>query len=269
MALLIRFFKGLLEFFLKPKTEEVSLELKETTKNRFLTTQEIIIKAEEPNHIICNGKPFKIDWHKVVLWTEAGGLECTSEQYRSRTKDRYPKMFVVHWDGCLNSKMMAKVLKDRGLSVPFAVDNDGTIFQLMDTRHIAWHARGVNNVSIGVEIANAVKLKWQKWYIKHGHGPRPIVKGAVVNGKELKPMLGFYPVQLEALEALTKAVSLALNIPLEVPLDKDGNLVSGPDKRVKNLTFKGIIGHYHVTDKKIDPAGLPLDDMVKQIEEDQ
>ena len=42
-------------------------------------------------------------------------------------------------------------------------NDDGTIYQLLDTQHAAWHAGGRlwNHTGIGVEIANAYYLKYQ------------------------------------------------------------------------------------------------------------
>ena len=268
MEFVILLFKRLLEAILGSQTQKAFPEL-ETNENRFVATEEIFQEDEEPNHIICNGVPVEIDWHKVVLWDEEGGLKCEPNQYKKRVKDRQPKMFLVHWDACLSSKQMAKVLKDRGLSVPFSTDNNGTLYQLMDTKHVAWHARGVNTVSVGVEIANAVKLKYQKWYEKHGFGKRPIVDDVILNGKKLDPMLGFYPVQVEALKALIAAVCGHYNIPLVVPTDSEGKLVMGVDNRVSRRTFKGVVGHYHVTTAKQDPAGLPLDVVVQEVVEEK
>lgn len=233
-------------------------------ENRFTITQKVF-ENPEPNHIICNGKPVEIDWHKVILWDDEGGLRCEPDQYKAHKRPRKVKMFLVHWDACLSSKQMSGVLKERGLSVPFAIDNDGTIFQLMDTKHVAWHAKGVNTHSVGVEIANAVKLRYQKWYTKNGFEKRPIVVNSELNGETLPPMLGFYPVQIEALKALMKAVCTAHDIPLKVPLDPAGNLVAGVDHRVQGRSFSGIAGHYHVTSTKQDPAGLPLDSIVEEI----
>ena len=59
------------------------------------------------------------------------------------------------------------------------IDNDGTIFQMLDTQHKAWHAgipnyEGGNPKGIGVEISNAYYLKYQDWYVKNGFGERPV-----------------------------------------------------------------------------------------------
>ena len=43
------------------------------------------------------------------------------------------KQFVVHHDGCSTSDMCFSVLQnERGLSVHFMIDNDGTIYQTID-----------------------------------------------------------------------------------------------------------------------------------------
>ena len=54
----------------------------------------------------------------------------------------------------------------------FCLDNDGTIYQILDTQHGAWHcsSRVGNQNSIGIEISNAFYPKYQDWYIKNGFG---------------------------------------------------------------------------------------------------
>ena len=106
----------------------------------------------------------------------------------------------------------------------FAIDNDGTIYQFMDMNDVAYHAGGKmwNAKSVGVEIATAYYPKYQSWYTKNGLEERPIVDDAVVHGKKLDSFTGFYPVQIEALKALMKAVHKATGIPLKAPLDRAG-----------------------------------------------
>lgn len=234
-----------------------------------LTHAQIEMHESRNRSIICNGKKVPIEWSKVVLWNEEGGLKCEEEQYRKRLRPRKPRMFVIHWDVCLSSRSMAKVLKDRGLSVHFAIDNDGTIYQLMDTQHVAWHAKGVNNHSVGVEISNAVHLRFQKEYQALGFPKRPFVLKDVVHGKEMKPYTGFYPEQVRALKALTKALHKGLGIPYKTPLDSNGNLLRAVDKRVVGRTFAGVVGHYHITKEKRDPGNLALDEMCADLAKEE
>ena len=78
--------------------------------------------------------------------------------------------------------------------------------------------------------------KYQKWYIKNGHGERPVWKNKVVHGKKQPDFLGFYDVQIDAVKALWKAIGKAYDIPLVGPKVKDG---VDPDS--VNYAFSGII----------------------------
>ena len=158
-------------------------------------------------------------------------------------------------------------MKKRGISVHFAIDNDGTIYQFMDMNDIAYHAgsRKWNEASIGVEITNAFYPKYQDWYEKKGFGERPIITDASVHGKKVEKHLGFYPIQLQALQALMKAVHTATGIPLQAPLDRKGNTATKVSKPVADGRFEGFVSHYHLTNRKIDCAGLDIKNLLEGI----
>jgi len=223
-------------------------------------------KPEELKFIICNGKKFTINWPDVLTFEDTDGLLMPRNCYRKPRKERTPTMFVTHWDACLSSKSCFNVLKKRELSVHFCIDNDGTIYQLMDCNNIAWHGgnRKVNDNSIGVEISNAYYPKYQDIYRTKGFGPRPFWKDVQVHGKTLNSFLGFYPVQIEAFKALAKALHEIYDIPLVAPMDGE-NLLKTIDPDVQKGLFKGVIGHYHITTRKIDCAGFELDKVLKEI----
>jgi len=209
------------------------------------------------DYIIYNRNFFPIEWDNVIIWDEATGHKLPAGCYTDMSQTPTPRkitMGVTHWDVCLSSSSCFQVLSQRGVSVHFGIDNDGTIHQWLDMDHVGWHAsdRDTNNLSVGVEISNAYYPKYQPWYEEHGFGLRPIVKGAQVHGGTLKPFLGFYPVQLEALSALWHAVANACNIPLQTPSAE----TVVPE--VAEGIYEGFVHHYHVTRKKIDCAGLDL-----------
>lgn len=216
--------------------------------------------------IICNGDYFEIDWPKVKLFFEGDGMKL-SKGFRKHVGERNPSFFVCHWDVCLSSKMCHRVLKQRGISVHFAIDNDGTIYQFMDMNDVAYHAGGKtwNNKSIGVEIANAYYPKHQAWYKKNVGEERPIIDNAVVHGRKLDPFTGFYPQQIEALKALMKAVHNATGIPLKAPLSRSGDTNTGVSKKCADGKFEGFISHYHLKKSKIDCAGLDLKALLENI----
>ena len=216
--------------------------------------------------IISNGDYFPIEWPKVKLFFEGDGLKL-SKGLRKHVGERNPSFFVCHWDVCLSSKMCHRVLKQRGISVHFAIDNDGTIYQFMDMNDVAYHAGGKtwNNKSIGVEIANAYYPKHQAWYKKNVGEERPIIDDAVVHGRKLDPFTGFYPQQIEALKALMKAVHNATGIPLKAPLSRSGDTNTGVSKKCADGKFEGFISHYHLKKSKIDCAGLDLKTILENI----
>ena len=218
------------------------------------------------NTIVHNGVFHDIQWGKVVHWFDETGLMTADGAYKSLSGSevRKPTLFVNHWDVCLNSQSCAKVLQQRGISVHFCIDNDGTIYQLLDTQQIAWHAgsRLINDMSIGVEISNAFYPKYQDTYVKRGHGERPLKTGVEVHGKILEDHLGFYQVQLDALAALWESISRIHQIELVVP-ELNGKEITDKYSPAAKGQFSGFVSHYHLTDRKIDCAGLAHVDIAK------
>ena len=221
-------------------------------------SEQLEIDFKEDKNIVCNDHDVSIDWEDTILWTSPGALMCKANQYKTIPGNRSPTVdkIVIHWDGCLNSAQCAKVLGQRGLSAHFCIDNDGTIHQLMDTNHVAWHARGVNSKSIGIEISNAVYMKYAEKY----DPARPIIPPTTLHGKPFPEHLGFYDVQVDALKALLKSLCGFYNVRLECP-NQNGELIKGV---IRASSFKGIICHYHITENKSDPVCL---DLAKTIEE--
>jgi hypothetical protein len=253
------------------------------TYRRIWTEREANISDYEPQvrasfkadkYIVHNGHFLPIEWDKVILWDEEDGLKSNKGCYTdySGKPDRDPTFFVNHWDVCLSSESCAKVLNRRGVSVHFCIDNDGTIFQMLDTQHKAWHAGIANYVGgnlkgIGVEISNAYYLKYQDWYVQHGFGERPVQDNVVVHGRKLDPFLDFYPIQLQALKALWKAVHIGIDIPLEYPKNSQSLLDAGVNRECERGKFHGFCNHYNFTKTKKDCAGLDLPTLLDEVKD--
>lgn len=251
------------------------------TYRRIWTEREATISDHKPasnvytmtdKHIVHNGKFIPIEWPKVVLWDDPNGFKANKGCYTdlSGKEDREPTMFVNHWDVCLSAESCARVLNKRGISVHFLIDNDGTIFQMLDTQHKAWHAgipryEGGNPKGIGVEISNAYYLKYQDWYVKNGFGERPVQENGYVHGRTLDPFTDFYPVQLDALKALWKAVHIGIGIPLEYPKNSKGHIETSVHKDCERGKFHGICNHYNFVKTKIDCAGLDLPTLIEDV----
>jgi len=259
---LLHLLKNLLNFILtlfKTKTKK---------REKILVPSKDMLEEESPTpvfvkknlkHIWCDGERVVIDWPKVITHKEEEKWRLPEKCMRIFLPARDEKIdkFVVHWDGCFSAFMCHQVLESRGLSVHFCIDNDGTIIQLMDTNNIAWHARGVNTKSIGVEVSNAVYMKHASKY----KPPRPVWENVECHGKQIGPILGFTDEQVKALKVLTKTICERYKIPLAVPLNEKGELIKGVAKSWK--TFKGVMAHYHLNKGKTDPAGLDLKEVVK------
>jgi len=244
-----------------------------STYSRILTHREAAYEVSgEPdsgNSIIINDQPVSIEWDKVVNLRMQGNLELPPNCYRTVTrKKRFPTMIVTHWDAALSAESCYKILKNRNISSHFVIDNDGTIYQMVDTQHIGWHAGNskTNNCSIGIDFSNAYYVKYQSFYRKRGFGPRPILTDSVLHGKKLGDHLGYYDVQLSAYKALIKCLSEHYNIPLECPLGKDGKTKLEVDDDAAAGKFRGVVSHYHLTNRKIDCAGLDIKKLLLEIE---
>ena len=221
------------------------------------------------NYIVYNGNFVPIEWEKVILWSESDGLAAQPGHYYdySGRPKRNIRLFVNHWDVCLNSKSCNDILNRSGISVQFLIDNDGTIYQTMDMQHGAWHAGSerVNRASVGVEISNAYYPKYADWYVQNGYGERPMVDDAWVNGVKLDPFMGFYPEQIEAAKALWKAVASASNVKLKTKLNQFGKVSTKYEKEIVYGKFEGVISHYHCYKGKIDCAGLEIGDLIDEV----
>lgn len=233
-------------------------QLKQQCKNN--TKDEKIKKF-----IVCDDIPIEIEWDKVVGMFDSKSLRLT-EGFKYQNAPRKITQFVCHHDAALSAKSCHDILKRRGLSVAFLIDNDGTIYQCVDPKHISWHAKGFNDISVGVEISNAVEIKYQKYYVSKGFEERPIIPKKKIHRGTIGPTLGFYDIQVKALIQLLKSVCGFYKIPIQIPLDDDGNVINKVIENPKE--FQGIIAHYHNNKDKIDPIGLDFKKVLNELKND-
>jgi len=218
---------------------------------------------EGMSSLMVNGKLIPIAWPKVRRDL------LPSKCYKTSRKQRKPHVIVTHWDVCTSADSCKRVLEKRGISTHFVIDNDGTIVQLVDANNIAWHARGSNNNSIGIDLSNAYYLKYRPRYKRMGLEARPVLMDSRVHGRRLKPHLGYYPAQLEAYKVLIDFLNKELGIPLEYPKNDDGSLCTGVYRDAVKGKFKGVINHYNLTRGKIDTAGLKVDEIIESIKKER
>ncbi len=192
--------------------------------------------------------------------------------------------FVIHFDARGTSRGCFQVLHDeRGLSVHFLLDLDGTLYQTLDLKEAAWHATKANGRSIGIEIANVGTApavgegsdRLDRWYRREGddltriilpeptgmHDPsaplRPIRPAPVVGriqGQDLR-QYDLTAAQYEALIRLTATLrSVFPRIRLDYPRDGSGGLVREKLADDDYARYHGLLGHYHVQTNKVDPG---------------
>ena len=86
------------------------------------------------------------------------------------------------------------------------------------------------------------------------------MSGALAQDKELDDFLWFYPIQIEALKALWKAIHEGCGVPYEAP-----NNQWSYDPIAASGRFEGFMSHYHCSKKKIDVGGLDIKKLFGEI----
>jgi hypothetical protein len=182
-----------------------------------------------------------------------GGLNPSYEAVKATIKQ-----FVIHHDGCSTSDMCFSVLhNERGLSVHFLVDNDGTIYQTMNLGLMAYHAEAWNVYSVGVELCNRGDAQSQPAYYKSGRfGPQRKAVPCQVNGRAIRAYEFTQPQQDSLFELCRELRRLLPNLPPEYPQSTPGVQLwdTFRDAPQKRETYAGFVGHYHLTSNKWDPG---------------
>jgi len=168
------------------------------------------------------------------------------------------KQFVVHHDGCSSADMCFNVLhNERGLSVHFLLDNDGTIYQTIDLGLMAYHASDWNLYSIGVELCNrGDAYNVPAFYDSGRFGPRRNVTPCKINGNTIRAF-DYTPAQIDSFQRLCRElIRLLPNLPAEYPQSSPGEALWDTlrDAPIKRESYAGYVGHYHVNAQKWDPG---------------
>lgn len=181
------------------------------------------------------------------------------------------RQFVVHHsggDGPNPGTMYDTLWHARNLSVHYAIEDDGRVWQFLDARECAWHAGAHNGISVGAECCLYPLAKERPDFYsaarnaKTGNLPHDVIEDTI-HGRRLT-VFAFPDPQVESLARVIAGTWLGLYAATgrptfgsspAFPRDAAGaiphTVVPAP------LEHVGIIGHLQCTTNKIDPAGFP------------
>lgn len=194
--------------------------------------------------------PCKAD---VRNWTEHG-LEVRDGHGARRRRSKID-LAVLHWTGAEGApSRVFRTLERRELGVEFCIGRDGVVWQFADPLELdTFDAGWVNRRSLGIEIVNA---GWRKTAtaLRRKNLDRCIYTDRI-HGRKID-MADFLPPQTMAVVHLLDAVidSGKTSIKRAIPRTDAGGLVKRRMSRKELSTFAGVIGHFHVSRRKIDPG---------------
>lgn len=227
---------------------------------------ELVNEAKPASYLIANGKRYEVPF-PVVTW-EQDSFWAAYEAGHYKWRQGAIDVFIVHWDVVFSSKQChtGLIRPDRNASVHLYLDADGTVYQSLDLAQIrAWHAGSNGNInerSVGCEGNN----RWYANEVAGNHG-RTLIADQPVQGNPKKEHLDWFPLQKQRWINLADQVTRILSIPRALPKtpawrsqwvgdDKDapGSVVRGMLDADGLVNFKGVAGHYHYEEQKIDPG---------------
>jgi|SaaInlStandDraft_6_1057023.scaffolds.fasta_scaffold21339_4 hypothetical protein len=194
--------------------------------------------------LIWNGLKVPLPKLKCELHTflDPQGIDLHSTGSFSK-KVRDINSVVVHWGG-LNPEHLGRVFKNRKASSHFAVGISETtgeveILQYLDVAHVAWHAVGANQKSIGIDVCQQPELKHLGYYKKHGYEVNTIANPSY-------PKYG--PKKIISLDPRIKSAVSSLLRELQVAFELPHYVASVEDGKVEKGTFLegGVFSHFNV-----------------------
>jgi N-acetyl-anhydromuramyl-L-alanine amidase AmpD len=168
----------------------------------------------------------------------------------------------LHHTGLYSAKDTFHVLHNqRGLSVHFILDDDGTIYQTLDLREKAWHGGTNNPMSIGMEICSRAHASRFPYAYDRYHQEKYDVLPRKKNIDFIhnKNISGYEYNDFQYAALIKLGIALKLTFPLLgenmfFPMFDDGS----PSKTVisRPKTHRGMICHYNTNINKNDPICL-------------
>jgi hypothetical protein len=215
----------------------------------------------------------------VILWDDDNGLSFYKRNnlyirdLSLKELRKVVKCFVVHHSVTYTAKSMYNGLNARNLSCNFLIDDDvdengfATIYQCADIKDACWSHGPMNKDGPGVEISympqawedrNLYSEYWQK---KLGVQPHKIVPDTV-HGHKFKVFAPTDAQVKSSIRLLWGFGKLFPGVKMQFPKDKNGKIIKTTAEDDNKL---GLLAHFHVTRRKIDPMGYPFEYVENEI----
>lgn len=198
---------------------------------------------------ILGGEPYD-SYAPVITWHDHGFELQAGVGHQYARGDSPIRHHVVHYtggEGTLNGSL-ADTLEANGYGYHFVIELDGTVMQTCDPSCVVAAGSGWNN-------------RWavQTAFVSRGkpHVPSRGVKRrryrATVHGRE-QPFVRLSPAQVGSFLALQETLHEAYGIQHHLPHDADGQLYTTTLPRSVARTWRGVLGHFHLSGGKVDPG---------------
>lgn len=167
------------------------------------------------------------------------------------------QVLLHHTAGEGDARAIYRVLQNRKLSIHFTIDYYGIVTQMADIISRAAHGGTANAQSIGIEIANRA--------VPPMNAKRPrLLCEDTLRGKK-RTFLQFTRPQVESTRLLLKFLSKSCNIQLTLPLEGDKSMVLRRTMTPKERSvYRGVLGHWHVSSRKIDLVPHLMDELARE-----
>lgn len=187
--------------------------------------------------------------------------ELTFENLRRRRQGP-PNKLVIHWTAAEGSaQQVFRTLNKRGLSVDFIVDWDGKLYCCNEDlpNRLTSHAGPANTSSVGVEVVNYGTRPAAKQVPQHkvAQKYRPLTV-QTLHGRKFY-VGDFWPEQFNTLRRLCWGAEYYLGIPSVFPTKEGTNRIE--DKVIDWRSHEGVLGHFHISPRKLDPGTKVLQDL--------
>jgi len=175
------------------------------------------------------------------------------------------RMVVLHADVMPDTEATFGLLVKRGLSTHFAIEWDGTIYQMLDPREAAFAAAEVNPYSIQIDLNNLLpnlvdqpragaypRRHRRRKEMRQPEFARPRSPRVMINNRDVQSY-GYTEAQYRSLVQILRVLTGVFDgIAPRVPLNRGGQVPL--DFFDEAETFGGIVAHWHLTPRRWDPG---------------